>query len=113
MRAERSRSVAHVLRAARTRHYMSPRTAGRKITPHKLTQKFSRSQSDSAQQGGLSEAPAFCAVPTGLGFVMHTYPAPRRWATIFRPAKRDSGHKCSEEPLCQSPTNHPGVGIAD
>src|SRR5271157_2001842 len=45
------------------------------------------------KQERLEWAAAFRSVPTGLGFVMHTYPAPRRWATIFRPAKRDSGHK--------------------
>src|SRR5271157_470421 len=98
MRAGRSRSVAHGLRAARTRHYMSPRKAGRKTTAHELKWKFSRPQSDhtlrlrsgqTSSKGGLSGQPLF--VPSlGLGFVMHAYPAPRRWATIFRPAKRDS-----------------------
>src|SRR5208283_306821 len=28
-----------------------------------------------------------CAVPTGLGFLFHVYPAPRRWAKIFRPTR--------------------------
>ncbi len=52
-----------------------------------------------------------CAVPTGLGLLVNAYPALKRWAKIFRPA-RGTRHEWSQRPSRANPEESCRVRIA-